>query len=140
MKSLLLDTGPLVALLDRSDGAHAACVAALKSVSGRLLTTEPVVTEALWLLDHSLAAQKACVELLLAAAVKIFGQTPDTLKRAMALMEKYRDVPMDFADATLVVLAENKGVADIFSLDKRGFEVYRFNGKHRFSMVPGRVA
>lgn len=139
MKSLLLDTGPLVALLDRSDGAHASCVEALRSVSGRMLTTEPVVTEALWLLDHSLAAQKACVELLLAADVKIVGQTSDMLKRAIELMEKYHNVPMDYADATLVVLAENEGVADIFTLDKRGFEVYRFNGKHRFSLVPGRV-
>ena len=139
MKSLLLDTGPLVALLDRSDGAHGSCVEALRSVSGRMLTTEPVVTESLWLLDHSLAAQKACVELLLAADVKIIGQTSDTLKRAIVLMEKYHNVPMDYADATLVVLAENEGVADIFTLDKRGFEVYRFNGKHRFSIVPGRV-
>ena len=140
MKSILLDTGPLVALLDRSDRAHASCVEALKSVSGRMLTTEPIVTEALWLLDHSLAAQKACVELLLAAEVKIVSQTSDTLKRAMVLMEKYRDVPMDYADATLVVQAENEGVADIFTLDRRGFEVYRFNGKHRFNMVPGRIA
>ena len=66
MKSLLLDTGALVALLDRSDGAHGSCVEALRSVSGRMLTTEPVVTESLWLLDHSLAAQQACIELLLA--------------------------------------------------------------------------
>ena len=78
--------------------------------------------------------------MLLAAEVKIVSQTSDTLKRAMVLMEKYRDVPMDYADATLVVQAENEGVADIFTLDRRGFEVYRFNGKHRFNMVPGRIA
>ena len=51
-------------------------------------------------------------------------------------MEKYKDIPMDFADATLVVLAEETGINEVFTLDRRGFNSYRIKGKKAFKILP----
>jgi hypothetical protein len=134
--SLLLDTGPLVALLDRSEKNHVACVSFFKEYRGELLTTEPVLTEALYLLGPSVKAQKSCIEFVLRGGTALVPQSRSSLSRAASLMTKYEDVPMDFADATLVVLAEETGVREIMTLDRRGFSAYRIKGRTAFSILP----
>ena len=136
MHSLILDTGPFVALLDKSENNHQKCVDFFKSFRGKILTTEPVLTETIYLLGPSEKAQKAAIEFILKGGAIIVPQSKDSLSRASALMEKYRDVPMDFADATLVTLAEQTGISEIFTLDIRGFSAYRFQGKKGFKIVP----
>jgi hypothetical protein len=136
MRSLLLDTGALVALLDRSERDHPRCVKALKTFSGEILTTEPVLTEALYLLGPSVRAQKTCMEFLLKGGATLVPQSPASLSRAAVLMEKYSDVPMDFADATLVVLAEETGTEEVFTLDRKGFAAYRIRGRKGFIIMP----
>ena len=136
MDSILLDTGALVALLDRSEAAHKECVNFFSSFRGAVYTTEPVLTEALYLLGPSVKAQRVCIDFILKGGATLVPQSPASLVRVSALMDKYHDVPMDFADATLVVLAEETGIYEIFTLDVRGFQVYRILGKKPFTIRP----
>ncbi len=133
---LLLDTGAFVALVDRSERRHADCVAVLEGWSGRIVTTEAVLTETLYLVGPRWAAQKICLEFLLRGAFLLVPPSLASLKRVSALMEKYRSVPMDYADATLVALGEELGTDRIFTLDHRGFSVYRLNQRKIFRLFP----
>jgi predicted nucleic acid-binding protein len=63
-------------------------------------------------------------------------QSPESLSRAIILIEKYKDIPMDFADATLVTLAEGTGIDEVFTLDMRGFSAYRIHGRKAFKVWP----
>ena len=137
MRNVLLDTGAFVALLDNSENNHEHCVEFLKDFKGKLLTTEPVLTEAVYLLGPSVKAQKTCVEFILKGGATMVPQSPESLSRAVVLMEKYKDIPMDFADATLVALAEETEIDEVFTLDIRGFSTYRIHGKRSFKVWPG---
>jgi len=136
MRSVLFDVGVFVALLDKSEKNHERCVAFLKEFRGRLFTTEPVLTETLYLLGPSIKAQRACIDFLLKGGVTLIPQSRESLSRASALMEKYEDVPMNFADATLVSLAEEIDVVEVLTLDRRGFSTYRIRGKTAFKILP----
>ena len=136
MRSLILDTGALVALLDKSEKNHRRCVDFFKLFKGKMLTTEPVLTETVYLLSPFVRAQKAAIEFISKGGAALVPQTGQSLSRAMALMEKYRDIPMDFADATLVCLAEETGINEIMTLDIRGFSAYRFREKKPFAIFP----
>lgn len=136
MRNLLLDTGAFVALLDKSEKNHSRCVNFFKSFQGKILTTEPVLTETIYLLGPSVRAQKAAIEFILKGGTAIVPQTGQSLSKASTLMEKYKDIPMDFADATLVCLAEETGIDEIFTLDLRGFSAYRFREKKPFIIFP----
>lgn len=136
MHSILLDTGAFVALLDKSEKNHERCVECFKDFKGMLLTTEPVLTETIYLLGQSLKAQKSTIEFILKGGATLVPQSMESLLRVIALMEKYRDIPMDFADATLVALAEETEIDEVFTLDLRGFYAYRIHGKKRFKVLP----
>ncbi|MBI5605834.1 MAG: PIN domain-containing protein [Deltaproteobacteria bacterium] len=136
MRSLLLDTGAFVALLDKSENNHQKCADFFKSFRGKILTSEPVLTETIYLLGPSVKGQKAAIEFILKGGAILVPQSTDSLSRSSALMEKYRDVPMDFADATLVCLSEETGISEVFTLDIRGFSAYRFQGKKVFKILP----
>lgn len=136
MRNILLDTGAFVALLDKSEKNHERCVGFFKGFKGKLLATEPVLTEAIYLLGPSVKAQKACIEFILEGGAALIPQSPESLSRAVVLMEKYSDTPMDFADATLVTLAEQTGIDEVFTLDNRGFSAYRISGKKAFRIRP----
>jgi len=130
----LLDTGPLVALLSKNDAAHQQCVEVFASFRGHLLTTEAVVTEAIRLVGRRGAA--ACLDFFLRAGALIVPVDVRRLQRCRDLMIRYADVPMDFADATLVALAEEFGVGHIFTLDRRGFTTYRWRRTRSFTLAP----
>lgn len=136
MHNILLDTGALVAMLDKSEKNHQKCVGFLKNFTGKLLTTESVLTEALYLLGPFIRNQKTCIDFILKGGAILISQSLDSLSRCVALMEKYSDVPMDFADATLVALAEEIETNEIFTLDKKGFFTYRLKGKKTFRVYP----
>ena len=133
---LLLDTGAFVALADRSERRHADCVATLEDWSGRIVTTEAVLTETLHLVGPRWEAQKVCLEFLLRGAFLMIPPSQASLKRVSVLMEKYRNVPMDYADATLVALGEELDIDLVFTLDRRGFSAYRLNQRRHFQLVP----
>ncbi len=133
---LLLDTGAFVALVDRSEGMHAACVSVLERWEGPVVTSEAVLTETLHLVGPGWKAQSVCFEFFLRGAFLLIPSSSMSLRRVAALMAKYEDVPMDFADATLVALAEDLSSDQVFTLDHRGFSSYRLSGRRSFSLLP----
>jgi len=132
----LLDAGPLVALVHASDQEHDRCRTALASIRRPLCTVWPVITEALYLLDFSWEAQDAVWAMLEEGGVTLIALDDGDVPRMRELMRKYRDLPMDVADAALVTVAEREGITRVFTLDRRDFEVYRPARIGRFSLVP----
>lgn len=132
MPRLLIDTGPLVAWLDRGDRDHARVSAFLAGFSGRLLTTWPVLTEVCHLIPGYIVPRfLRWVE----TGVELHELPTTAVLDLAARIEKYHDLPMDLADASLVWLADQIGVLDILTLDERDFSVYRLAGGQRFRNV-----
>ena len=133
---MLIDAGPLVALLDRADPDHEACVGTLKTLRDPLLTVWPAFTEAMSLLDRSWLGQKALWSRLETDALALAPLDERDAPRMRELMEKYRNLPMDLADAALVRVAERESLTEIFTLDRKHFSVYRSGRRRRFSIIP----
>ena len=132
----LVDTGALVALLDRKDAAHERVREAWLPLIGRFHTTGAVVTEAMHFLSPIAGGAGALAGLLAKGPIHIEDTfAPAKLDAAVALMARYADTPMDFADATLVLLAERLSTPDILTLDERGFRTFRFAGNRHFRLV-----
>lgn len=132
----LLDTGFIVALVDARDPDHARCSDAWKSVRGRLVSVDGVIAEAAHLLRRSPGGVRHAVELAIAAGTDFIPSSPKRFRRALDLIDKYRDIPMDWVDALLVVNAEETGIRQVLTLDERGFLSYRIHGRHRFNLFP----
>ena len=130
----ILDTGPWVALIDRSESKHDICVEWLKSYSGKLYSTEAVLTEILYLLNFSIRAQSAAIDFVLKSVVEIVPSSVESLKKAKKLMKKYSDLPMDYADATIVCLAMDTGIHNITTFDQKDFNIYRLKKKPFITM------
>jgi predicted nucleic acid-binding protein len=133
---LLLDTGPFVSLLDRSQASHDACRRFFEQWEGVVVTTEAVLTEASHLLKHVPNGVTTCIDFILAGGAVLVPATRGALQRTRSLVEKYEDLPMDYADATLVVLAEELATNLLFTLDRTDFEVYRIHSRSRFRIFP----
>lgn len=131
----LLDTGPWVAFIDRSESKHALSVEWLQGFEGTLYTTEAVLTEVLYLLSFSYPAQAGAFDFILNSAVNLVPPDRDSLKTAKCLMNQFADLPMDYADATLVTLAMDTGITDIATFDKRDFSLYRAGKNKKFNLV-----
>lgn len=136
MRGVLVDAGPLVALLDQSDKHHEPVVGVLRQVRDPLLTVWPPIVEAMYLLGYSWQAQKALWEILEANTVRLLALDEGDVPRMKELMEKYRDLPMDMADAALVRVAERENLRRVLTVDHRDFSVYRLWGKESFSLLP----
>ena len=132
MRRILMDSGPLIALFDRSDRYHAASVAFIKTNRAELITTLASITETLHLLDFNRNAQTDFLTWVNAGEVTIEPITADNLLRIKELIIKYSDLPMDFADACLVFLGERLTISEITTID-RDFDVYRLKGKRPFT-------
>ena len=132
----ILDTGPWVALIDRSESRHIECVQWLKKYSGKLYSTEAVLTEVLYLLNFYITAQFAAVDFVLESVVEIVPASTDSLKQTKSLMKKYADLPMDYADATIVCLSTETGMQNVVTFDKRDFSVYKLPKKKSFCVMP----
>ncbi|MFZ2658428.1 MAG: PIN domain-containing protein [Victivallales bacterium] len=127
----VIDTGPLVALFDSSDKHFKASVEFIKHSEFQLYTTVPVITETLFLLDFNINAQTDFLSWIYSGAMDISELEQDDMKRISELMKKYHDLPMDFADASVVLACEKLGSANVATLDK-DFEIYRCSDKSRF--------
>lgn len=135
MQSVLLDTGPLVALLDAADPWHAACRDAFNELDSPLATTEAVLTETLHLLGN-FRSQDLALSFVRRGAAYLVPTDLSALTSIQALMKKYADTPMDYADATLVHLGAEIGSNVVFTLDRRGFRTYRLPGRRAFTILP----
>jgi predicted nucleic acid-binding protein len=132
---LVLDTGALVGLLDRSQTVHKACTAFYATWKGPVVTTEAVLTESTHLLSGVRGGSQACIDFILRSGTVLIPPSTASLRRCLQLLEKYADAPMDFADATLVVLAEELGTDLVFTVDQ-DFHIYRIQGRKRFRIFP----
>lgn len=133
---ILVDAGPLVALLHRDDQNHDLCVTTLRSIREPLGTAWPAVTEAMYLIGFSWQAQDALWEMIDSGALKLLPLDSGDVPRMRELMRKYRELPMDVADAALVRIAEREAIRRVFTIDRRDFEVYRPARIGRFSLIP----
>lgn len=134
MRHVLLDTGPIVALLDRSDRHHARCVEAMSEVDATLVTCEPVIAEACYLLRTLRGAPEAVLENVERGTFQIPFRLSDEGGAVGALVAKYRRVPMDLADACLVRLAEIVGTGRVLTLD-HDFDIYRWSKTRKFERL-----
>ncbi|VAX10361.1 PIN domain protein [hydrothermal vent metagenome] len=132
MKKILIDSGPLIALFDRSDKYHQASTEFIKKNRSELVTTIASITEVLHLLDFSRNAQVDFLNWVDAGAMTVEPITTDDFQRIRELIVKYSDLPMDFADACLVFLGEKMNVSRVATID-RDFDVYRLKGKKSFT-------
>jgi predicted nucleic acid-binding protein len=136
MPTVLVDAGPLVALIDRSDPYHRVCRETLATIRDPLATVWPAFTEAMYLLRQSAEAQRAVWDLLNVGGVRLLDLDHEDCPRMRELMWKYRDLPMDLADAALVRVAERERLRRVFTIDRRDFEVYRPYRLGRFEILP----
>ena len=132
----LIDTGAILALLDRNDRWHRACANAFRQLRLPLLTSEAVLTELFHLLGDQRSEMEAAWKFVRSGALAL-GTIQDTeLPHLHNLMSRYRDRPMDFANATLVYLAKRESLSAILTVDQADFATYCIEGKRQFRILP----
>lgn len=124
MRSTLIDAGPIIALFDRSDKFHLKAMAFIRDFQGSLLTTWPVVTEVSHMLDFNIKTQINFLKWINRGGLDILELDSSYLVRLIELSEKFMDVPMDLADASLIVASETKNIKEVISIDS-DFYIYR---------------
>lgn len=135
-RRVLLDTGPLVALVNARDPDHERCLGVWSTLRARIVTVKGVLVEATHLVSAARGGPEAALGLVLDAGAQIRPTDAERLARAAARMTQYHDAPMDLVDALLVATAEAEGIDEVLTLDRRGFETYRFSGERRFRLLP----
>ena len=134
MKATLLDTGVIVALLDQDEQHHLQCVEVISDIIGPLVTCEAAVGEACYLLRCTPGAPEAVIKNIANGVFQIPVRLVDRAAPVETLLKKYRDVPMDLADACLVDLADQMDSGQILTLD-RDFELYRWRSRRKFELL-----
>jgi hypothetical protein len=132
----LIDTGAILALLDRTDRWHRICVDAFAQLRLPLVTSEAVLTELFHLVGDNRHEMESAWRLVRSGAIVLAAIEDAELPHLQALMSRYADRPMDFADATLVYLARREGLSTIFTVDRADFDTYRIEGRRRFRVLP----
>lgn len=135
MKPVLLDTGVIVALLDRSEAMHRPCAQAVRETESLLITCEAVITESCYLLRNLPGAVEAVIDNVAAGIFQIPLQLSREAVGIKQILRKYQDRRVDLADACLIRLAEELGTADILTLDQ-DFAIYRWGRNKAFRMLP----
>lgn len=133
---ILLDTGPIVALLNRRDEHHSRCVDCWKGLRGELATVWPVLTEAAFLLSYAPGGVDALMAMVEREAFAVLDIERRDSQRMREFLGKYADLPMDLADAALVAIGEREGIETVFTLDVRGFGVFRPRHCDAFRVIP----
>jgi predicted nucleic acid-binding protein len=132
----LVDTGAILALLDRTDRWHRVCVDAFDQLTLPLLTSEAVLTELFHLLGDSRHEMETAWKFIRSGALRMSVIDHSELPEIQDLMRRYSDRPMDFADATLVYLARREGLSTVFTVDHSDFNTYRIERRKRFRILP----
>ena len=134
LNSILIDAGPLIALFDSGDKYHGRVRRFLKEHKYRFVSTLAVFTEVSYMLNFNVNAQRDFYEWVMYKGVIISDINQNDMSRLLELTGKYEDIPMDFADATLLITAEKTGIREIISLAK-DFDIYRLPGKEQIHNV-----
>ena len=133
---ILVDAGPLVALIKGDDHHHAECAAVFRTLNEPMGTVWPVLTEVMHFMGEIPRAQDKIWELVARGTVEILPLGLGDLPRIRELMLQYSNRPMDLADAALIRVAEREGIRRFFTIDRKDFAVYRLHGKTRPSIIP----
>ena len=134
----LIDTGAMLALLDRGDRWHQLCVEAFAQLRLPLATSEAVLAELFHLVGDSRHEKEAAWRLLRSGAIVLASIGDTELAQVRVLMVRDADQAMDFADATLVHLANRDRLTTVFTVDQSDFHTYRIDGRRRFRVIPER--
>jgi predicted nucleic acid-binding protein len=134
LKPVILDTGVIVALLDRSERFHPDCAEAIGALTLPLITCEAVIAESCYLLRNLRGAPERILDNVGAGIFQIPFHLPDSSRDVQRAMRQYRDRGIDFADACLIALASEFGTGDILTLD-RDFHIYRWGRKNPFRLL-----
>ena len=132
----LIDTGAILALLDRTDRWHDSCVTAFRRLRLPLLTSEAVLTELFHMVGDGRREMEAAWKFVRSGALDLGTIENAELPHIHTLMSLYWDRPMDFADATLVHLAKRESLSVILTVDHADFATYRIQGKRQFRILP----
>ena len=134
MQTILVDSGPLVALFSSRDMHHARVAAFLAGYAGAMLTTWPVVTE----VCHLISRENRVKFLQWAAVggIMVRDMGDDAVDAMLPFVQKYDDLPMDVADASLLLLAQQTGILDVLTIDVADFSIYRLPGGRQFNIFP----
>lgn len=136
MRRVLVDTGPLVAILSRADQHHETCVKTLRHLPGPLFSCWPVISEAAWLLRGHPREIQQLLGSVDGGFLELLSLTGSEGTAIAEVMKKYADIRPQLADAALVYLAERDGIDTIFTLDQRDFSVYRSGRRRPFRILP----
>jgi predicted nucleic acid-binding protein len=136
MKRVLVDTGPLVAIMSHADQHHKTCLEALHDLPGPLFSCWPVITEAAWLLRRHQGVVRQLLDSISAGFLELLPVQSAEAAEIGKVIEKYRNIRLQLADAVLVYLAERDGFDVIFTLDRRDFSVYQAGRKRAFRIIP----
>lgn len=132
----LVDTGAILALLDRTDRWHEACVDTFRQLRLPLVTSEAVLTEVFHLVGDNRHEMETAWKFIRSGTIRLAVIDDSELSGIQTLMFRYWDRPMDFADATLVYLAKREGLSTVFTVDRSDFNTYRIEGRKRFRILP----
>lgn len=133
---ILVDAGPLVAIVDADDQFHNPCVRALQGIDEPMATLWPPLTEAMHILNDLPRAQDAIWNMVERGAIQLLPLNASDVPRIRELMRRYASLPMDLADASLIAVAEREGIRRFFTVDRKEFAVYRLHDKVRPDIVP----
>ncbi len=136
MKRVLVDTGPLVAIMSRTDEHHKICLETLHNLPGPMFSCWPVITEVAWLLRGEAGAVQQLLDSISEGLLEFLALQSAEAAQIAKLMEKYKDLRPQLADSALVYLAERDDFDLIFTLDRRDFSVYQRGRKHPFGIIP----
>jgi len=134
LKPVLLDTGVIVALLDRSERRHSSCVETVHTLTAPLVTCEAVIAESCYLLRRMAGASEAIIENVAAGTFQIPFQLSRDAPGVQRILRKYGDHEIDLADACLIHLAGELACGDILTLDS-DFQVYRWGARTPFRLL-----
>ena len=137
--AVLIDAGPLVALIDRSDSWHLRCRHTFEQLDAPPCTIWPALAEASHLLRRSFRAQSLLLQLITGETIKIAQLDSHDVPRVHELMAKYHDLPMDLADAAIVRVAERERINRVFTIDQKDFRVYRPAHIRHFTLLPSTI-
>jgi predicted nucleic acid-binding protein len=132
----VIDAGAILALLDRTDRWHAICVQTFNQLLLPLVTSNAVLTELFHLVGDNRHEMEAAWKFIRSGAIVLATIENSELPHLHALMVRYADRPMDFADASLVYLAKREGLSTVFTVDHADFNTYRIEGRRRFRVLP----
>ena len=130
-RETIVDAGPIYALFDRNDSYHEKAVEFIQRRIGDWYTTVPVLTEVIYLLDSKLQLEIDFIHWVAKGSVRIVELSVEDYRQTAAMMQKYSDRPADFADATLVAVADRLGIRNVASVDG-DFNIYRYRRKYPF--------